>query len=439
LEFGALDFEFIHKSSSKCVLGYNSRMRIIQYQLKNGLNVFFVPQKDATSVSVELMVKAGSKDEVKGTEGLAHFLEHMTFKGSKKWPTPRKLAEVLDGMGSYYNAYTSKELTNYLIKVAPPYLETALEVISDYLNYALLPVAEINRERGVIIEEINMYKDQPDAHVWHFFEEMIVGKNALGRPLSGKKETVLKIKRQDFVDFKEKWYLADRMSLAIVGAIGNEKETKDKIKRLFGNFLTGKAKDILPKQEPVIGMDWHTQKTNQTHFLLGIPTVPLDDKREWAGNLLSTILGSGFSSRLWMEFRAKRGWAYYVFASHDQYQSAGYLAIGAGVKNEIIGEAIEAVRDELTKIKKDLKKSEFERARRARTGRFMIRLENTSELAGMINANWLLEKKVYTPEDVVREYEKLKFGEVAEFAREFLNTDKISGAAIGPSSKNSSK
>lgn len=411
-------------------------MKMEQFQLKNGLNVFLVPRPEATSLAVNLMVRAGSKHEERGKEGLAHFLEHMAFKGTKKWPTPQSLARFLDSLGAVYNAYTDKERTSYWIKVAPRFWHEGLMVVSQLVTASLLPSKEVEVERGVIIEEINMYQDQPADKVSDLAEEEILGRNRLGRPVIGKKEVILKIKRRDFLDFKKKWYQAPRMSLAVVGGIESLKKVKEAIvnEGLFDSLAGKKRREVLPSPSPSGRIRWCREKTQQSHFHLGVLTFPWGDRRDWAAAVFTTLLGQGFSSRLWREIREKRGWAYYVFARHLQYQSGGFIDIGAGVRNEVVGEAIELIVREIKRIKANLKKSEVERAKRSRIGRYLLKIEDTSFLADTINTTWLMEGKIYRPEEVVRCYERVSFSQVGEIAS-LVERREISGAVITPIEK----
>lgn len=417
----------------KSVSGIIFFMKIRQFFLDNGLNVFLTPKKEASSVAIELAVRAGSKNENKGEEGLAHFLEHMAFKGTQRWPTAQKLAEVLDNIGAVYNASTSKELTRYWIKIQPGHWQLALEVLSQLLNHPLLSQEEIEVERGVIIEEMHMYEDKPMDKVDDLFEEQILGKNPLGKPVIGKKSTIEKLSRKDFVRFRQRWYKGGRMSLAIVGAIRGGGKIQEQIKRLFGETPAGKAIDPKINPKPSSSkIHYSHQDTQQTHFVLGIPTVGREDEKKWAGKVLAAVLGRGFSSRLWRKIREERGWAYYIYAFQTEYTLAGFLAVKAGVKNQKAKEAFSLVKGELEKIKKDLAKEEVERAKTMLKGRFLIAIEDPAEVASLLNEKWLLEEKVITPKQVVESVEEVEWVDVLDFANQFLDLENLRGAVIGP-------
>jgi predicted Zn-dependent peptidase len=357
----------------------------------------------------------------------------MAFKRTKKWPTAQKLAKTLDSVGAVYNAYTDKERTVYWIKIAPQYLELALEIISQMLNKALLKQEEINVERGVIIEEINMYEDRPMDKVDDLFEEQLLGNNPLGRPLIGYKEAILKMDREDFVNFKSRWYKAKEMSLAVVGAVGNLAKSQDLVKKYFAETRPGEAKEVVVKvasrRKKIL---IQRQKTQQTHFVVGIPTVALPDREKWPARILAAVLGQGMSSRLWRQIREKRGWAYYVYAFHREYLPAGYLAVKAGVKNEAAKEAILLVQKELEQIASSLRPAEVARAKRMMAGQFLIGMEDPFNLASLLNKGWLFEGQIMTPEKITKTIESVDFSQTRQFARQFVDLDRLRGAIIGP-------
>lgn len=409
-------------------------MKIDQFTLKNGLNVFLVPQKEATSVAVELLIRAGSKHEKEGNYGLAHFLEHAVSKGTKKWPTAKQIAKAVDSAGAVYNAYTDKEVTGYWMKTSPDNLRFALELISQEIIYPFLREKDIEIERGVIIEELNMYQDLPMDKVEEFFETQLLGKNALGRSTIGNKKSLLSLKQDDFIAFRKNWYQTDRMSLALVGAIKNIAQAK----ALAGKYFAKLSSRSEPEPEVEIAsaekqIFWQKKKTEQTHFEVGFPTVDVKDEKKWAGKILTAVLGQGMSSRLFIKIREERGWAYYVYSFHASYLPAGYLAVKAGVKNVIAKRAIDLVKKEFEKIKKDLTKDEVRRAKNMLKGRLLIGFEDPMAVAGLLNKGWLFENRVYTPQRVINKGGAVTFGQVKDFANEFIDLKNLRGAVIGPS------
>jgi len=411
-------------------------MKVNQFTLKNGLNVFLVPQKEASSVAVELLVRAGSKHEEKGTEGLAHFLEHAVAKGTKKWPTARQIAKVIDSAGAVYNAYTGKEATGYWMKAAPEHLELALELISQELLFPLLREKDIKTERGVIIEELNMYEDRPMDKVEDFFEAQLLGSNALGRSIIGKKKSLLALKQKDFKNFRKNWYRADRMSLSLVGAIKNASQAKNLVKKYFSSLLAKSKPEpkvkIIPAKKDVF---WQRKKTEQTHFQIGLPAVGANNPKKWPGKVLTAVLGQGMSSRLFAKIREERGWAYYIHSFQVNYLPAGFLAVKAGVKNETAKQAINLVKKEFEKIKNNLTQEEVKRVKSMFKGRSLISFESPITIANLLNRGWLFEREIYTPQKVINKGEAVTYSQVRDFANEFINLKNLRLAVIGPLGK----
>jgi len=408
-------------------------MKLTQFKLANGLNVFLAPLKDAPSVAVSLMIRAGSAQESVGQEGLAHFLEHMAFKGTEKWPRAIQITKLLDSVGAFYNAGTYKEKTRFWVKLAPKHLNLSLEVIAQLLNYPLFKKEEIEKEKQVIAEEFNMYEDQPIDWVDDLFETQLLGNNPLGKPILGDRKVVAGLKRPDFINFRHRWYRAGEMSLAVVGAVGDLEKVKSKIKRLFGPTRPGKTRKIKvavsPAKETIF---CRNKKTQQTHISLGLPLVAIASPKTWPASVATAVLGGGMSSRLCQTIREKRSLAYYVYGYSRFYSQAGFLGIKAGVRNEIAPQAIELIRKELIKMTKDLKKEEVARAKQMISGHFTISMENPAALAYLLNTGWLFEDKVYLPQNIVKAYQRVTYNQVKSLVEKYFDLKKLRGAVIGP-------
>jgi len=411
-------------------------MKIKQFTLKNNLNVFLIPQAEATAVMVHLMVAAGSAHESDQEAGLAHFLEHTAFKGTKKWPTAQKLAQSLDEVGAVYNAHTNKTETVYWAKTAPDFLPLSLQVLAQMWHSALIKEKEIEIERGVIFEEINMYEDRPQRMASLLFLRRVFGETSLGRPVIGFKKTVAKIHCDNFLNFKKRYYRGGNMSLAVVGRIKDLKEAEKRIKDFFSLGAGGMAtkKKLISQIEPEKTF-WKKQKTKQTHFFLGGQGAVFTDKDKYALKILMAVLGGGMSSRLWREIRERRGLAYYVHCWASEYSAAGCWALAAGVTNEKAKEAIKIGRRELLSVGQTLKKSEVERVKKMVKGRFLISLEDPSVLAGLINTNWLFAKKLVLSQDVIKKIDDVDYQQVIQAAEKFLQPQKMRLVAIGPGKK----
>ena len=408
-------------------------MQVEKFTLDNGLTVLLLPLPHATSTAVELAVRAGSIQESNKIAGLAHFLEHMAFKGTKKWPSARELSEAMDKVGALYNAYTGKENTAYWLKTAPEFTDVSLEVLSQMWLHALIKKEELEIERGVILEEYNMYLDQPRDHVDDLFEEHIFGDNNLGRSIIGKVKSIKSITLNDFMDFREKWYKPNNMVLVVVGKIKNKKELTKKVKKLFGK-ARGQAPQ-LPQVKPVAQgkrLEWKTQKTQQSHFILGVPTVAYGDEDKFPLKVLSVILGGSMSSRLWREIRERRGLAYYVTCYQQSYPNGGYLAVKSGVNNDQIKKAMDLSVKELLKVTKDLTSEEVEIAKQVIRGRLLISFEDSYKLADLLSSHWLFSGKAINPLKIIKKYERITKKDIDKMTRKYLSKESIVASVIGP-------
>lgn len=402
-----------------------------QKTLNNGLRVVSVPV-DLTSVVVDLFVGAGGKYEQESEHGLAHFLEHMAFKGTKKRPDPLTMAKELDKIGAVYNASTSKDRISYWVKNTAKYLDLIFDFVSDIVFNARMVEEEIERERGVILEEINMYEDTPKAKVNDLFRELALGDNLLGRSGLGTKKSVRSLKRKDFLNFKKRLFSPENMVLAVAGN-SKDKDVFKLAEKWFGKYE--------PFSAQVEEVDWQSKdkkvfidkrKTEQTHLILGQPIFGLRDDRRWPMAVLKSVLGTGMSSRLWNEIREKRGWAYYVYASTGYYTEAGLFRVGAGIRNEKAQDAIQVIKDELVGIGETITKEEFDNAKEGIRGRILLSLESTENLAEGTASSWLREGKLRTVEEALEKISKVSLDEAISLAKEIFKPANFYLAAIGP-------
>src|SRR3989344_3446299 len=283
--------------------------------LDNGLRVITAPQPDNPAVTILVLVEAGSEYETKEINGLSHFLEHLCFKGTEKRPKAIDIAGELDGIGAFYNAFTSQEFTGYFAKAEAKHLGKILDVVSDiYLN-SVFDSKEIDKERGVIIEEINMYEDLPMARVHYLFLELLYGDQPAGWNIVGEKENIRALNREDFISYREKHYLAGRTIVVVAGDI-KEDEVIAKIENIFRGSPTGrelkKSKPDERQEKPELLVKY--KESDQTHLILGVRGCDVFDKRRFAAEIIADILGGGMSSRLFQKIREEMGAAYYVNA-----------------------------------------------------------------------------------------------------------------------------
>lgn len=403
-------------------------------KLKNGLRLITIPMPQVESMTVLIGVGAGSRYETLRTNGIAHFFEHMTFKGSKKRPSALDISTAIEEIGGEFNGATGKEMTSFYVKAAAKHLPLALDVLVDMVLNSKLDKEEIERERGVIIEEINLYEDTPVRQVGDIFETLLYGKTPLGWDISGKKENIRRMRREDFTAYISRLYHPVNLVVAVAGKFEQEK-VESQILKYLGKLKKGKAKEVkklfFKHQKPKVKLI--RKKTKQAHFCLGVPGVSLKDPDRWALGLLSTILGAGMSSRLFIEVRVKKGLAYYVRTSPEFYTDNGYLVTQAGVDIGKIEKAIKVVLSEYQKIAlKKVPHLELKKAKEFLKGRLILALEDSYAVALRYATLAVLEKKLRTPEEAMKLIDKVTADDVLRVAKDIFKPEKLNLAVIGP-------
>lgn len=402
-------------------------MKHHKHVLPNGLTVVTVPIKGVESITTMAIVGAGSRYEEKSTSGISHFLEHMAFKGTDKRPTALEIATLLDGIGAESNAFTSKEVTAYYIKSSASHLDTALDVLSDVLLHSKFDQKEIDKEKGVILEEFSMYEDTPMRKIGDIFENLLYGDQPLGWDILGDRDVIRGAQREDFVNYMKKLYSSHRMSVIVAGKVDSATVNR-KVEEYFGSFdkfETPGAPEVVEKDSgPKLLIK--TKKTEQAHFALGVRTVGMRAHNDrYALSVLSTILGGGMSSRLFHEVREKRGLAYYVRAFSEKHTDCGYLATFSGVDPTRIDEAVKVVAAEMRKIatRGAIQDKELTKAKEYIKGHFVMGLEDTREVAVHYGVGQTLEGELRDPEAVLKKIESVTAEKVAEVAEKYLSKD----------------
>ncbi|MEK7612492.1 MAG: pitrilysin family protein [Patescibacteria group bacterium] len=402
--------------------------------LPNGMRVIFIPEPQSVAATVLVMVEAGSKYETKEISGLSHFLEHMCFKGTKDRPKAIDIAGELDGMGAEYNAFTSQEWTGYYVKVEKNRAEKALEVIADlYLN-PLFDEAEIEKEKGVVIEELNMYEDLPQRKVNDIFMELLYGDQPAGWDIGGNKEIIQTLTREQLLAYRNKHYVASATSIVIAGAF-DEKLFLKKIETLFASLSNGekhsKVKTIEHQENPAILL--RHKKSDQTHLVLGLRAFPSNDGRRFALDVLADVLGGGMSSRLFQRVREELGAAYYVRAGADLYSDHGYLAVASGVDIKKIDAVVSAIVAELERLTKELiPEDEFRRSKDHLIGKVLLGFETSDALAMYYGGQEVLREPLMSPEELKQKLESVTREEVMAVAKDIISNEKLNLAVIGP-------
>jgi predicted Zn-dependent peptidase len=402
--------------------------------LKNGLRVITVPMENANSVTVLILVGTGSKYEAKEINGISHFLEHMFFKGTKKRPNTLKIAEALDSVGGEYNAFTSKEVTGYWAKVDKKHVDIALDWISDIFLNSKFEEKEIQREKGVIIEELNMYLDTPTAYVGELWEGVLYGDQPAGWRVIGEKENILNFNRQKIVEYFNNHYSPKNTIICVSGAI-NEKEIGLKIQNYFKDIedrgVSIKEKVKENQKEPKVLL--HYKKTDQTHFCLGVRAYDLFNPKKYALALLSVILGGNMSSRLFINVRERNGLAYSIHTSIDDSTDTGYLVTQAGIDHKNLEKAINLILKEYKDLKNNkITEKELQKAKDYLKGITTLSLDASDSLASFYTVQELLEGVILTMEEKFQKIDNISVNDIKEVAEEIFVSEKLNLALIGP-------
>jgi len=381
-------------------------------------------------------VKTGSRNETKQIGGLSHFLEHMVFKGSKKRPSAKEIAVVIDSIGGEFNAGTSKEWTNFYIKAHNEALPTAFDVLSDMVLNPLLKPEDIEREKGVILEELAMYEDTPMFKIGDVFENLIYKNSSLGRDIIGTRDSIKGVKRADFDRYRKIHYGIDNILITVAGG-AKEKDIMKLAEKYFGS-LKNNNKETAKKykkdqKKPRVLL--YPKKKEQGHFILGFLAGQMGNKDRFTESVLSVILGGGMSSRLFTEVREKRGLAYLVKTSIDRYVDTGYIGTYAGVDIKRIDEAIKVVLSEHYQIasgKNIISSNELKKAKEYIKGHLALSLEDTRAVGSFFGLKELLLGKIDTPEDVFKGIDGVTINDVLRVAKEFFVPERLNLAIIGP-------
>ena len=404
------------------------------HTFESGLRLITVPMEGTKTATVLVMVGTGSRFETKNINGISHFLQHMMFKGTTKRPDKVQIAKELESIGAEYNAFTSKEYTGYYARASAEKLDLMTDVISDIFLNSLLDEKEIETEKGVIVEEINMYRDMPSRYIGDLFEGLLYKDQPLGWDVTGEKEIVTALKREDFVNYFNTHYIAENTIVAIAGNITNE-QGRAVVEKYFTNAREGKPISKLAvddkQAEPQVLIHW--KETDQAHFNLGVRAFDMFDERRYALSLLSLIFGGSMTSRLFQEVREKRGLAYYVGASADLLTDCGMFTTRAGVNKDKAVEAVEVVLDEMRKLKNDgVTEAELQQAKDHLNGSMAIYLESSMNMASDYCDSVLFENKVLTPEERLDKINRVTLEEVNQLARDLIDNSKLNFAIIGP-------
>ncbi len=396
--------------------------------LPNGLRIAADEMKEVETVSVGVFVNTGSRNEAIEINGISHFLEHMAFKGTVK-RNARQIAEEFEGIGGRINAYTSKEKTVYYAKVLKQHAEFALEFLADILQNSTFDKIELEKERGVILQEIAMTNDTPDDIIFDYFQEVAYPKQALGRSILGPTKNIKKFNRDHFVDYINKQYNYRNMAVVAAGNI-KESDLVKWSKKYFTNLGSNKIK--APEAAKYQGGDFRKEKKlEQINLVMGFKGLSHLDKDYYASQILAMILGGGMSSRLFQEVRENRGLAYSIYAFNSAHQDSGIFGIYAGTTPEKADELISATRDEIKKICEKISDKELQRVRTQFEASLLMAKESTSTRMQRLGGDILSYDRLLSDQEVIKKILAVKKSDVTKLAEKIFTGSKPTFAAIG--------
>jgi predicted Zn-dependent peptidase len=402
-------------------------------RLDNGLRILTAPMESAQSVTCAIMLAAGSRYETAETNGIAHFTEHMFFKGTERRPTARDISKEIDAIGGEFNAFTGKEYTGYYVKCAAEHRDVALDVLVDMLRNSKFDPEEIEREKGVIVEEMNMYYDTPRDFVDGVYDELLYGDQPLGWDIIGRKETVRAASRDTFFGYLDRWYRSPRMVAGIAGNLGEG--LRERLEDLLGDVPDGEIGQPEPAQwsqdSPQVKL--HTKQSDQAHIRVGVHSYPIDHPDRYALSLLATVLGGGMSSRLFTEVRERRGLAYYIYGHNMGYTDAGTLYAQGGVDIQRIDDAVSTIVQEFGRIAAEpVEADELEKARNFAKGRLVLSLEDPKGMIMFGLRNEVLESNLREPDEVLAGLDAVTLEDIQRVAQDIIVEERLNLAAIGP-------
>ncbi len=404
--------------------------------LDNGLRIVTASIPHVHSVSIGIIVGAGSRYERRGQAGISHFIEHLCFKGAEKRRTSKDISEAIEGVGGVLNGGTDKELTIYWCKVAQPHFRIAIDVLADMLSHSRFEPEEIEKERHVITEEINMSFDSPQYRVDLLLDEVMWPGQPLGRDVAGTKETVARITRKDMLKYLNRQYVANNAVVSVAGNI-THKEIVAGLEKGFGQWRQDVRQEWVPangqQRRPRLKVE--ERDTEQAHLCLAVPGLSLRDPDRFVLDLLCAMLGEGMSSRLFLEIREKKGLAYAISSCVDHFLDAGALTVYAGVDPRQVPATVTAILAELNRMKDGIPESEMRKTKEYCKGRMLLRMEDTRSVSSWLGGQEFLLGNILTIEQVIARIEAVSAGDIMRVAGQLFRGDKLNLAVVGPVDK----
>jgi len=401
-------------------------------KIESGLKFITAPAEGAESVTVMVFAGAGSRYENSKERGISHFLEHMFFKGGKKYRNTKEVSAAIDGVGGDFNAFTGKEYAGYYVKIAADQVDLACDVLSDMLLYATFPQEEIEKERGVIIEEKRMYEDTPMYRAGWDFEELLFGDHPLGWDTIGTEEVIGSVNQADFQSHKDEFYTPNNTVVTFAGNI-DQARAKSLTEQYFGGLGGEHTREFAALENYGEKKVWlRTKNTEQSHLVLGVPSVPARSEDHYAHKVLSIILGGNMSSRMFLNIREAKGLCYYISTDTDSYLDAGALTTRAGVDQSRLHEAISLIMEQYNLIaSKGITEEELTQAKSYVKGKFTLSMEDSEERAHFYGKQELLHGETFDVPAYLEKYDAVTKDQVDALAMKLLGGDDYRLVVIG--------
>ncbi|MFO0955762.1 MAG: pitrilysin family protein [Candidatus Saccharibacteria bacterium] len=404
-------------------------------RLGSGLTLIHRHMPDTDSVTVQISFGAGGRYEDLSTEyGVSHFLEHLLFKGSQKYPTAKIISEKIDGVGGYMNAYTTEEMTSYYIKVPQQHFELALDVLADITLHPLFDPTEIDRERGVILEEMNVYLDDPGQHVFDLVGGLLWPEDPLRTNVIGTAEIIRHLPREVIAGYHAALYTLDNAIVSVAGNVPLAR-VEQAIEAGFSSATPARARQAVPTRGPLSQRRTHvySQETNQSHLVLSGRAIPLRHPDEPAFRVLTSLLGSGMSSRLFMSVREEKGLAYTIFMRASGYTDAGKWEIYGGINNDNLERALDAIMQELRLVRaEEVDESELAKVKEQLKGRIIMSQETNGAVADRLGSEYLLTGEIRPIEQILDDIDAVTTRDLLSVAQRYLDPTSMRLAMISP-------
>ena len=401
--------------------------------LDNGLRLITAAMPHTRSVSICIFIGTGSRYETEAQAGISHFTEHLCFRGTPKRPIASDISTAIEGLGGILNGGTDKELTVYWCKVARPHFHPALEVLTDMLLNSKFDPADIEKERQIIIEEINMSNDSPPQRVAMLIDELLWPGHPLGRDIAGSKKSVGALSRDMMLGYLASQYQPGNTVISIAGDIRHQ-EMVTALNRHLDHWAHRQphAGYSAYAERPVRRLHIETRDTEQVHLCLALPGLSLVHPRRFPLDLLNVVLGEGMSSRLFTEVRDKLGLVYSISSFVDHFLDTGALTIAAGVETKNLRTAIQAILEQLSRLKERIPEPELAKAKEFAKGRLLLRMEDSRSVAGWLGGQELLTGHILSVDEVLSIIDAITVEELPPLAQELLVSDRLCLAIVGP-------